>query len=278
MREDRHDGRRLFVSAIARTNVTVVSLVDGEVILLRTCLGCGKRGVCREGPDSDFPRNGRTPSGQVAWRTRCRKCMNKQQTEYRKANAERIRELNRSGRRRRQAAMTAEDRERQRARWREEKRNASPEVKARAAMHKREYKRKRRETDRERVNEEERLYYALRREREGRTLRRRKTVIDNTAPRVEAELFRDWLVAYRDLRGLGIYALAQELGTSERRVRCVLAGEYEKVALHVVDRALLQAKAVVELSGKPIVTLDDLYDEEIFLETTRRKAASHGHR
>jgi hypothetical protein len=103
------------------------------------------------------------------------------------------------------------------------------------------------------------LGYALRREREGKAVQHRETVIDGTSPRIPIESFQEWLKAYQTVTGLDRAELARELGMTERRIGCVLKGEYKKVSLDVVDSALLRAQRAVCVRSEVVVTLDDLY-------------------
>jgi hypothetical protein len=124
------------------------------------------------------------------------------------------------------------------------------------------YHQERKKREPGRVNEDNRMYYALRIERrEGRSVRRLWSVIDGTAPRVLASPFRDWLLAYRETSELrGSDELALELGIEARRVRSVLSGESTRVTLDIVDRALTNARWSIHVWGRMVVTIDDLYE------------------
>lgn len=121
----------------------------------------------------------------------------------------------------------------------------------------------------------DRLDKALRRMEEGIVPRpRRGTVVDATSPREPAAPFIAWLRAYGAVRGFGperdeegretwrTEALAIELGLVERRVRSLLAGEQAHVSVDVVSRALTEARIVVSVAGRLVVTLDDLMGSE----------------
>jgi hypothetical protein len=139
---------------------------------------------------------------------------------------------------------------------------AKPGGREKARQSVRAYHERIRQEDPERLREESRLGYALRRERAGKPVRSpRPTVIDGTQPRILAGPFFDWLTAFRDLADLPDEALARSLGMTERRLRSVLAREYERVSMDVVDRALTNAWFVVDVAGRPVVRFDDLYAE-----------------
>lgn len=106
-----------------------------------------------------------------------------------------------------------------------------------------------------------RLAEALRRERAGLPRReQRQSVVDRTAPREDARSFVAWLRAYQCAARIdSAEALARELGLVERRVRALLAGEQRFVSSDVVSRALTDARIVVSVGGRLVVTYDDLY-------------------
>jgi hypothetical protein len=158
--------------------------------------------------------------------------------------------------------FAAQLRKRERAatrRWLE-----SPENQAKARKACLDYYYRRKASDPESINETARMGYALRQERKGRPVKSRRTVIDGTQPRIPAEPFRKWLAAYKNLADHSTDAmLARELGITERRLRSVLAGEYQNVSLDVVDRALLSAPLTVTLDGRAVVGIDSLYPQQI---------------
>jgi hypothetical protein len=84
--------------------------------------------------------------------------------------------------------------------------------------------------------------------------------------RIPAEPYRGWLLAYREAAHLGTnQALADALGVERRRnVSAILNREYERVAIDVVDRAVMNATLVVYVPslGRTVATLDDLYPLE----------------
>jgi hypothetical protein len=146
----------------------------------------------------------------------------------------------------------------QRRRWQEAWRRANPETyHATQARWREELK-----NDPERYAaflENQRMTYRLRIERRtGRLPAPARSPL--TVPTVPLGPFRDWLLAYQVDTGLdSAVALAEELGIQERRVRYVLAEEAENVSLDVVDRALIEARRTVEVGGRTIFGLEDLY-------------------
>jgi hypothetical protein len=127
------------------------------------------------------------------------------------------------------------------------------------------YHRELRATRREEINEANRMYYHLRREREGKQRREGlPSVIDGTRPLVPNDPFRTWLDDYRTTHRLGVAELARVLRIEERRARSVLSGEQANVAVDVVERALTEALA----ANGSITRLDDLYDDEVIVAAT----------
>jgi hypothetical protein len=71
--------------------------------------------------------------------------------------------------------------------------------------------------------------------------------------------FARWLDVYL---GEGDHKMvALELGLSERRARSYLNGEQRLVGFNSVDRALSRATRIVELDGRQIFWVGDLYPE-----------------
>lgn len=236
---------------------------------LIVCVKCGRTGPRFDGPDSLFRPNRRDPTGRVvAWRKKCRFCLTEEKRQWRaNLSEDRLEEMRRRKRERHAERMLEDPAYREQHRLRSGRAHdrwlAKPgnEVKAQRAS--RDYQRRMRREDPKRVNEDHRLNYALRQERNGKSVRHRTTVVDFTQPRVEAWRFQAWLVAYSKARKYPSRAvLARELKIGERRIHSVLNGEYRRVALDVVDRALLNARAQVFLHGHWIVTLEDLYPLE----------------
>ena len=242
-----------------------VGIRDGQVVHLKRCARCKETKVARDHPDSEFWVSNRNPDGSVKfWQGYCKACSKERRREYVEANRERVNEQRRKRHRERMETDPAY-RERHRVasraahlRWME--RDPEAEEKLRTAA--RNYQRRRRAEDPEAVNELARLEYALRAEREGRTVKRSRTVIDGTAPRVDADPFRAWLEAYMAATGLGPQVVAEDLGLVPRRLRGVLAGQ-AKVAVDVVDRALVAARFPIEVAGRLILRIDDLYDPDV---------------
>lgn len=243
-------------------NPVRVGIRDGRITKLKRCPDCGQEKECRDDVDSEFGIHARRENGSVqTWTPLCKACTRRAQKSYREARAEQINET----RRQRHAERMATDPE-----YREAKRQrnydsmqrwlADPENAEKARVASVRYHRERRRRDKAAVNEEARMLYALRADRDGRAVNHRATVIDGTRPRIPAEPFREWLVAYQRLADLpSDAALARELGMTERRLRSVLAREYRNVSLDIVDKAILTGPLTVELDGRPIVRLDGLY-------------------
>lgn len=220
---------------------------DGKKVLLKRCK-CGRIGLVCDGPEAEFYMSRR--QGKLRPSHLCKPCMKKHKTTrqreryatdpvlraYRKAqyekwlekpgNREKAREANR--------------------RWRAKKKKEDPE-------YKREY---------------DRMNYRLRRMRKGQGAREigpksKRWLERHSQPRIDGELFRRWLQAYQEAYPYDLTQeeLADHLHINQRSVSRLLAGEYERVALDTVDKALLHAVLCVELDGKLIITLDDLYGE-----------------
>lgn len=199
----------------------------------------------------------------IGFQSYCRACSTRKRREWKDAN----REVVNAKRREWHAMKMATDsdyRERHIAaskaaneRW-----LSSPEGREASRRAAREYHRRKREKDRDGVNERARMDYALRMERRGRVVKHRETVIDRTQPRVEAGPFVEWLRAYQKAIGAdSIPDLASALGIVERRVRALLGGEQARVSVDVVSRALTDARIVVSVGGRVVVTFEDLYGE-----------------
>lgn len=239
---------------------------DGRIVLLKVCAGpCGRELVCSPIPEeSSFALNGYGPNGTRRWKPLCKTCYRDYQRDYRVKNGEHLRANARAAH-----AARMQDPEyaaRLRVQWRETKGRLvrDPEWKTRTREYARLWKARRRAEQPERVNEDQRMYYALRRDREGKTVNHRWTVIDGTQPRIPAAPFRRWILSYAELAELegNVHALARDLGIEPRRVSSLYAEEYDRVALDVVSRALTNARFIVHLDGRAIVTVDDLYEEE----------------
>ena len=79
-----------------------------------------------------------------------------------------------------------------------------------------------------------------------------------------AQPFTEWVRAYTALRlrqGLTHREIADELRVSDRQLRRYRKG-ISKAQIDVVDRALTNAAATVEVQGVTIFSLDDLYPLE----------------
>ena len=114
---------------------------------------------------------------------------------------------------------------------------------------------------RRRLRELKRIDAALLGERRGVPLVERKgTVIDHSQPREQAAPFVAWLRAYQRAREIpSARALAMELRLVERRVLALLGGGQRFVSGDTVSRALTEARIVVRVGGRDVVTYDDLY-------------------
>ena len=219
----------------------------------RVCADCRE-----EKPLSEFWRKG------DGWQSYCKSCAVTRRRTWVKANREQVN----AKRRQYHAERMASDPEYHRRHNRNSRaatlRMLTDPVKREQYLEShRQYQRRKRAEDAEAVNEMQRIYYALRQERQGKSVRRLRTVIDGTLPTVPAVPFARWLAEYARATGLGSsFDIAADLGLNERRVRAVLAGEQCNVALDVVDRALLNARCHVDVNGRTIFTLDDLFPIE----------------
>jgi len=242
-----------------------VAIRNGRIVVLKVCCACFEEKICTTGEDSEFPPREAKADGSPAWRSYCKVCLPQRSKAYRKANSARLKEQSRE-RRREKRKTDPEWAEQERKRHRESKRRAwaDPVKREKILARDRERKRKLRERDRERINEDNRMWYALRREREGKTVRSRTATIDEPASTAPASTFRRWLVEYAQRANLGTERskLAWDLGLNPRRVHAVLSREYETVSLDVVSCALTHAAFLVEIDGRVIATIDDLYPEE----------------
>lgn len=217
---------------------------EGRIERVKYCPGCGIDKLVSEGPESEFGIQHR--SSRTSFKPYCKKCTQARHKARMKSDPEyaaRIRANTRKG---------------------QQKYLAKPGKREIARAASRNWQRNMRATEqgRQYLNESARLQYALRREREGKPVKHRTTVIDGTMPRLPMEPFRAYLLAYKEAAGIGgADSLARELGLNKRRVSSVLAGEYKNVSLDAVDTALINAKWSVYIEGKLIITIDDLYGE-----------------
>lgn len=186
-----------------------------------------------------FYVNRRLKSGRVVFSTLCKPCLMEQRR-----------------RRRREDPVFAERERAARARWAAKNQERLRDL--RVAWH-----RRWRAAHREEYRELQRIYYRLRAQRDGRReYAGRRRVIDGTRPERPAGPFAEWLAVYRRVRGLSVPEVARELGLVERRVLSLLSGDQAEVSVDVVSRALTEARVVVSVGGRAIVTFDDLYGDE----------------
>jgi hypothetical protein len=222
-----------------------VELVDGVERTVKFCVGCGLTKVAeKDAPDSCFAlahgAKGRSP----VFKRLCRPC-----------DAARLKRL------RADPVRGPKLRERElRARNNWLAKDPENVAKARAAC--RAWHHRAKAEDPQGMNETARMNYALRAEREGRPItRKRPTVIDRTRPVVPITPFRLWIEAVISVECWNMTELSAKIATPERRIRGVLAEETPNVSLDSVDRAIVSAWNVYEVEGRPIFTLDDLYPE-----------------
>ena len=224
-----------------RQNRVRVVEIDGRERQVKFCPSCSRDLIAEAGnPESMFWINSRY-KGRVIYYSRCIDCEKRLRLDRMESDPEyklSVRKRNTEAGRR----------------WRENPENLE---RARAASRRCYHRRK--AADPKAMNEYARMYYVLRAERAGREIKRSKTVIDGTAPRVPIGPFRQWLMVYMEKRQLTIGELAVELRMVERRVRSVLNQEQEQVEIDVVDRALLSSLALVQVDGELVVTIDQLY-------------------
>lgn len=248
-------------------NLRRAAVRDGRIVMIKSCANCGEDKIASTGPESEFPLNGwkdtKAHGPQRRWKSLCKICSAQYERDYRLANTEHLREGARRSYHERMQDPAYAKLLRDKAREQKRREARDPVKLARRREREREWKRRQRKLHREKVNAEQRHQYAVRMERKGRVVRPAKSAIDGTQPRLPAEVFRRWLVAYDEFfRSESVASLADELGLDPRRINCVLGREYERVAYDVVSRALTNARETVYLDGRMIVTIDDLYDEE----------------
>jgi hypothetical protein len=124
-----------------------------------------------------------------------------------------------------------------------------------------EWSKRQRQEHRQEIRDRDRMDRQLRIERLGVPQRTRKhTVIDGTSPRVLAEPFRKWWLAYIETIEETSPTAALQLGIDPRRIYGLLKREFPNISLDIVDRALTNCQWTVQVDGKMIVTLDDLYE------------------
>lgn len=216
---------------------------DCVLVKVKDCHGCGEEKICEDGPESEFPIAARRPA--VTWHPLCKRCRNEAHQERKQSDPE-------------YAAHVRERQKINRELWAQKEENRE---KIRAASRK--YWRRIRKEDPERIREWYRMGYALRRMREGKEVRHRWTVIDGVRPRISAGPFKAWLGEYgRQWR----YAdnseqIALSLHLPQRTIYRVLYENLGQVEIDLVSRALTNAPNLVELDGRIIATIDDLYPE-----------------
>lgn len=238
---------------------------DGRPVLLKTCAGCGKEKVCDADPArSEFVLNG-VRNGNQRWKPLCRECYAPTRRKANRSHAENEREKQRG--RERYAAQKKDpawrERRRQLDRASKQRRLEDPEKRERILAQAREGQRRRRRRRRKEVNEAQRMRYALRREREGKKVRRLRTVVDGTRPRIPMEPFRRWLVGWMAATGVeGSITAGRWLGIDPRRITGVMNRQTPQITVDIVDRAILRSRVVVEVDGVPIYRFDDLYPIE----------------
>lgn len=218
-------------------------VVAGQMRRVKRCSGCGETKIAEPAVDDSGFYVSWYSNGRPCFYTHCKACRSRDRRERMAADPE--------------FAARTKKREREIAqRWRAAHPERSREVSL-ASYH------RRKAADPETINANARLNYRLRKMRKGEpvepvSLERWR---DRAQPRIPASPFSAWLKAYRRSTNLSNAALARQLGMSERRLRSVLAGEYDRVALDVVDRALTNAVEGVYVEGRLILDLGDLYPD-----------------
>lgn len=246
-----------------------MALVDGRPAHIKVCEGpnCGRRGVCLDGPDSDFAIKDRGPDGRItAWHPLCKPCYNEAQRVYRLEHRD---EMN-AARRQRHAERMASDPEyarRKRRATRDAQRRRAQDPAKLELMRERSkvWHRRHKAEDPEGVREMDRMYYRLRVERAGGQVAQKPKRGYTTVPLFPAGPLVAYLVAYKAERGITENdMLAYDLGLSTRRVRSLLGGEQEKVSVDVISAALTGAVVEPEVDGRVVFVLDDLYPADKF--------------
>lgn len=79
--------------------------------------------------------------------------------------------------------------------------------------------------------------------------------------RLPVEPFACWLDEYSRVSGLENGALAAHLGLVARRVQSYRYRSQAMVAFDVVDCALTNANRIVDVDGRSVFVLEDLYPE-----------------
>lgn len=215
---------------------------DGKPVKLKVCRICREEKVCEDGPGSEFAISKRREGYSVVWNPHCKVCKNRSHKERMETDpeyAERIR--TRQAENTRRWMKNPENREKARASWRR-------------------YHQRIKQEDPERILEAARMGYVLRRERQGKVVRHRQTVIDGTTPRVQLGPFREWLGSWMNMvEGDAVAEAERVLGIPQRTLYRYLHTNQPFVALDVVDRAILYAQVPVRVGGREVVRLDDLY-------------------
>lgn len=253
--------------ALGRRTAAVVWVgeYEGRLVQFRRCSNpeCGVEGPCLDSLESIFPIGSRA-GGKIHWRPLCRVCFNAWQKERRKPLSEEQLEVRRA--RYHERMKDPEYAEYRRA-WGRQYYAESPERRASIRAYSVEWRKGRGDRSGpwgDRIRENDRLRHALRAEREGRPMRPRKTVVDGTQPRMPVEPFQAWLTEYGKVSGVGdaYDALGESLDVPPRRICSVMTSQYPRVSIDVVSRALTNSKWIVEVGGRPVVTIDDMYGEE----------------
>lgn len=222
----------------ARNHRVHVEVVDGTERHVKFCPGCSQTRVAEDGaPDSGFYVS-RRGDGYVSFYRLCRRCLSEARKDARRTDP-RFRQMEYEARQR----------------W-----MAKPENRERYRETSNAWQRRYRATHRDEVRERDRMAYRLRAERRGIKPSNWPKVIDGTRPEVPAAPFVEWLSAYKRARDLGSASdAALELGLGDRRTRSLLSGAQASVSVDVVSRALTEARVVVSVGCRAVVTFDDLY-------------------
>ncbi len=236
---------------------TFVAMRDGEIVRLKYCPGCERiKYVSTSSRTSEFPLNGRKKNGSVrGWKPLCKPCYARAAKGKRDAHIEQYRA--------RQRAYYQELRENPEwmgfmkvyaREYRAARRKNEPGFAAKELQRHREWKKRK-------LQEDPTFFTAARQEerRKKREAEEQLAITSTTQPRICAEPFRKWIQA--QYARTGTDSLPMITGLAQRRIWSIMNGEFQRVSLDLVERALLRAPQVY-VYGRLIVTISDLYEEE----------------
>ncbi len=255
------------MATASSVNRVRIAIRDGATVRIKRCARCGEDKVVSDDKTSAFSVNTRRRDGSPkSWRPLCKPCdAEAARDRYRSDPAFRERSAMRKRQTYARRVVDPEWKRRRRTydRDRQRRYRRDPAFRARQAKRQRVWRAKKMREDPEYFRGYSRMAYRLRRERDGRSVRRSSRGIDRSRPLVPAAPFAAWLRAYAEQLGLreNSAAFAVLVGANPRRVRSVLRAEQRNVLLDIVDAALIKADATVRVGGATVYRLADLYPE-----------------